>query len=198
MPIRRRIDKRREDITEEQEAWLNGDDKGAVFFKFLPDDELLAFWNLHSERIVAEHVARYPGSRPVRWWDYDAPRLPLGTYPGCYWDGELSEPRKRIGGVGTPGHDVLAYVPLFDYGLPVIWITPWQVRYYSGTAVDVHGNPIGSRNPNKNFKGVAIDPDDPPIFESQATYLKRHRLFLAGEERRLKKSDFEPEAIQPD
>jgi hypothetical protein len=34
-----------------------------------------------------------------------------------------------------------------------------------------------------------IDKDDPPIFESQAAYLKRHGLFLAGEERR---ADFEP------
>jgi hypothetical protein len=44
-----------------------------------------------------------------------------------------------------------------------------------------------------NFSGVAIDPNDPPTFESQAAYLKRHGLLLAGEERRLKKADWEPE-----
>jgi hypothetical protein len=66
------------------------------------------------------------------------------------------------------------------------------VNYYSGIAVDVHGNPIGERFASNTFKGVAIDPDDPPTFESQASYLKRHRLLLAGEERR---ADFEPHAV---
>ena len=55
--------------------------------------------------------------------------------------------------------------------------------------------PIGDRLPNNGFKGVAIDPSDPPAFESQASYLKRHGIFLAGEERRLKKADFEAEII---
>jgi hypothetical protein len=63
--------------------------------------------------------------------------------------------------------------------------------YYSGLAVDIHGAPIGDLHP-RDFKGVAIDPNDPPIFESQASFLKRHGLLLAGEERR---SDFEPETI---
>jgi hypothetical protein len=72
-----------------------------------------------------------------------------------------------------------------------------MVKYYSGTAVDIHGNPIGSRVPNNDFKGVAIDPDDPPLFESQAAYLKRLGLFLAGEARCLSKEDYEPEAIDP-
>jgi hypothetical protein len=32
-------------------------------------------------------------------------------------------------------------------------------------------------------------------FESQASYLRRHSLFLPGEERRLKAADFAPEAV---
>jgi hypothetical protein len=82
---------------------------------------------------------------------------------------------------------VLAYKPIYQHGLPAIWITPWQVKYYSGTAVDIHGTPIGSLVPT-DFKGVAIDVNDPPRFESQAAYLKRLGLFLAGEERRLRKA----------
>jgi hypothetical protein len=73
-------------------------------------------------------------------------------------------------------------------------ITPWQVRYYSGIAVDIHGAPIGDRYPN-NFKRVATDPNDPPTFESQAVYLKRYGLLLAGEDRRLKTADRAPEVI---
>ena len=90
---------------------------------------------------------------------------------------------------------MLAYVPTFSYGLPSVWISQWQVKYYKGIAVDIQGNPIGSRFASNNFNGVAIDPDDPPTFESQAAYLKRHGLFLDGEERRLKKADWEAEAI---
>jgi hypothetical protein len=196
MPVRRRTDKRREAVTDEHEEWLNGNDKESGFFQFAPHEDLLAFWRTHSERVVAEHVTNYPGTRPTRWWEYDAPRQPVGTYPGCYYDGKLPEPRQRLGGIGTPASEVLACVPTYSYGLPAIWVSQWQVRFYKGLAVDVHGNPIGDRYPNNDFKGVAIDSDDPPTFEAQAAYLKRLGLFLAGEERRLKKSDFESEAIQ--
>ena len=44
---------------------------------------------------------------------------------------------------------------------------------------------------------VAVDPDDPPSFESQAAYLKRLGLLLPGEEKRLVRHDFAPEAIEP-
>lgn len=194
MPVRRRIDKKRDEVTDEHEEWLNGNDKGSGFFQYAPEDEHVALWNAHSDRIVSEHVALYPGTRPARWWQYGAPRLPPGTFPGLYYDGELSEPRQRLGGIGTPASDALACAPVYSYGLPSIWIDDWQVKYYSGIAVDIHGNPIGDRYPNYNFKGVALDPNDPPMFELQAAYLKRLGLFLSGEERRLKKSDFEPEA----
>jgi hypothetical protein len=86
-------------------------------------------------------------------------------------------------------------MPTYSFGLPSIWISQSQVKYCRGIAVDIHGGPIGNRFPSNDFRGVAIDPDDPPIFESQAAYLKRHDLFLAGEERRLKKADWEAEAI---
>jgi hypothetical protein len=193
MPVRRRADKRRAEVTDEHEAWLNSDDRAAGFVQYVPDDELAALWAAHADRIVAEHVIIHPGTRPHRWWQYSAPRLPLGSFPGLYFDGKLPEPRRRLGGIGTPVSDVLlACVPIFGYGLPWIWVEQWQVMYYSGLAVDIHGAPIGDRYPNDSFKGVAIDPNDPPTFEPQAAYLKRHGLFLAGEERR---SDFEPETI---
>jgi hypothetical protein len=178
MPVRRRTDKRREEVTDQHEEWLHGNDKASGFIQFAPHDELAALWNAHSERLVAEHVTLHPGTRPDRWWQYEAP-----------------EPRQRLGGTGTPASEVLAYVPVYSYGLPAVWISQWQVNYYTGIAVDVHGNPIGDPYPSNSFKGVAINPDDPPTFESQATYLKRHGLFLAGEERRLKKADWETEAL---
>jgi hypothetical protein len=56
------------------------------------------------------------------------------------------------------------------------------------------GTPISPVNISYGISDVwhDIDDNDPPTFESQATYLKRHGLFLAGEERR---ADFEPEAL---
>jgi hypothetical protein len=85
----------------------------------------------------------------------------MRTYPGCFWDGKLAEPRKRLGGVGTPSHEAYDIVPLYSLGIPNLW--------------------------------VEIDPENPPIFESQAAYLERHGLFLPGERKRLTRRDFEPE-----
>jgi hypothetical protein len=88
---------------------------------------------------------------------------------------------------------VLACVPTFAFGIPTVWITKRDVMYFSGTAVDIYGAHIGGEL--REFKGVAIDPADPPVFESQAAYLKRNDLFLAGEARRLKKADWEAEIV---
>jgi hypothetical protein len=41
-----------------------------------------------------------------------------------------------------------------------------------------------------------IDPNDPPVVESEAAYLKRHKLFVNGEERRLTEADFQPEVVR--
>ena len=41
-----------------------------------------------------------------------------------------------------------------------------------------------------------VDPRDPPRFESQAAYLRRHRLLTREESRRLKKKDFNPETVE--
>lgn len=194
MAIRAKKLKAKQQLTDEHIAWLNGDDEASGFVKYAPDGELAALWAANSEGIVSEHVANYKGTRPARWWQFESPRIPLGTYPDAWFDGKLPEPRQRLGGIGTPAFEVLAYKPRYSFGLPVDWITPWQVKWYGGTAVDIRGNPIGSLVPT-DFKGVAIDPNDPPIFESQAAFLKRHGLFLPGEERRLRKADFEAETV---
>lgn len=41
----------------------------------------------------------------------------------------------------------------------------------------------------------ALNPTDPPLYESEATYLKRLRLLLPTERRWLTAADFEPEKI---
>ena len=48
------------------------------------------------------------------------------------------------------------------------------------------------------FPGQPIDPDDPPVYESQPDYLRRHNLLLPGEAQRLTAADFAPEVVRPD
>jgi hypothetical protein len=152
-------------------------------------------WDENKHWALPKFVEENPGRRPSCWWRWDAPRCAKGTYPGWHYDSKLTEPRKRLGGIGTPCHECLGYFPSFSYGVPNNWLPPELANLYRGTAKDVHGTPIFPEYFAKGFAGLVIDPDDPPVFESQASYLKRHGLLLDGELKRLKKADFKPEAV---
>ena len=60
-------------------------------------DELLAAW-----------IAERPGTRPYAWWLFDEPRWRPEDRPERYrdlgaWAAQwLAEPRRRVGGIGTP------------------------------------------------------------------------------------------------
>ncbi len=137
-------------------------------------------WELHREAIVAEWAVMNPGTRPSCWWAWDAPRQPVGTHEGCFWDGQLPQPRQRIGGVGSLRCDHLAYVPTFHFGIPAGWVTIGDLETFG-----------------PGFRGVPISAADPPRFEAQATYLERFALLLPGEAKRLKPADFKPEVVRP-
>jgi hypothetical protein len=108
----------------------------------------------------------------------------------------MPEPRKRIGGIGTPAHECLAFVPSYDRGIPDRWISAWDVSYYNGRSTDIHGKKIGEKYTEGHFPFDAINRADPPVFESEASYLKRLDLLLPGEEARLSPSDFDDERIE--
>ena len=156
-------------------------------------------WDHNAADLVAEFVKQWPGCRPSCWWKYSAPRMQIADMPvdwhGKWFMEELRDPRKRLAGIGTPCFEVLAHVPTFHCGIPYPWVQPWEVLYYTGHAVDIHGKPISRQYLGQDFGGVAVDPSNPPQYESQASYLKRHGLFLSGEEQRLSKADFEPEVL---
>jgi hypothetical protein len=164
MPRKKRVSKAKEQLSDMQWRFLKGEELPATMEAFAIKKDFHgtneALWNQYREVILAEHVKQNPGTRPALFWKYDCPRLPMGTFPGCFYDGKLPEPRKRLGGVGTPDYLVKCTKPSFSYGIADIW--------------------------------AGIDEDDPPIFESQAAYLKRHGLLMAGEERR---SDFASESV---
>jgi hypothetical protein len=61
----------------------------------------------------------------------------------------------------------------------------------------VNGAPIGQEFAGRPFRGVPIDPADPPQYESQAAYLKRLGLLTAEERRALGPEAFEPEVVRP-
>lgn len=83
LPTRRRLARRdgaviRRNIARlsvEQEAHLLvgrmlGDSLDATFGD---DATRRRAWDLHRERLIAEHVREFPGTRPHAWWLYEAP-----------------------------------------------------------------------------------------------------------------------------
>lgn len=87
------------------------------------------------------------------------------TRPFAWWQVEAPGPRLRLGGTGTPIDEHLAVQQRFRYGLPLCWASPATVSTFR--------------------VGVVPSPADPPVFESQAAYLARHRLLTVTERAHL-------------
>jgi hypothetical protein len=136
---------------------------------------VLAVWEELREELLTDWIKGHPGTRPYAWWAFDAPRDPVGTWPGCWYDGKLAAPRLRVGGTGTPKHEPLAFMPEAAFGIYQLWLGESEIETFK-------------------LDCLPVDPDDPPMFESQAAYLKRHDLLLKGE--RLPARAFDPEAIE--
>lgn len=118
-------------------------------------------WEAHKPALMGEWIKKHPGTRPLSWWEYDAPREPVPGWNHKRFD---SAQRRRLGGTGTPSHEALSIAPHFSRGIPKSWIHQPQ-------------------------------PEDPPIYESEAEYLRRHDLLTAEEKRALASM---PEAWEPE
>ena len=172
-------------------------------------EELQREWTAVREEALSRWTAQHPGTRPWAWWQFEAPRCQPDDLAGrarqhftkssqCdLWP----QPRRRVGGVGTPAHEALNAVPSFVRGIPEYWVDAWSVEYYNGRARDVHGKPIGTEYHAAHFPYAALDDENPPTFESETTYLQRHGLLTSDEARQLHPDAFEPvtydEAYQP-
>lgn len=110
----------------------------------------------------------------ARWVD-EAP----GTRPALWWQYDAPEPRRRVGGIGRPLHEFTAYVVRYAYGVPIDW------------PEDDPDLPAEFRPPC----AALIDPNDPPLFESQAAFLDRHDLLSPAERDSLDASAFDPEPV---
>src|ERR1019366_9844751 len=139
---------------------LDSETKFAIILLEAGDGEgLREVWNRARGECLGAWLKDHSGTRPAVWWRFDAPRLPFGTWPGCFWDGRLQEPRKQISGAGCDASAISAYMPTFELGLPSCW--------------------------------AAFEEADPPVFESQAAYLRRHGLLTPHEVRVLTAADYE-------
>jgi hypothetical protein len=213
MPRKMRNPKARFEQTSEDELFFisdgllgaESDKKLWLYILTANQKKLRELWDQNKAAILEAWILTNPGSRPALWWDFEAPRitpesivlLGRGATVVKLHRENYCEPRKRLSGIGTPNHEALNYGPVFAYGLPADgWITQFDESYYNARARDIHGELIPCQWKEGDFKGKAIDPDNPPVYESQSSYLKRHNLFVPGEERRLKAKDFEPEAIR--
>ncbi|MRR56372.1 MAG: hypothetical protein EG822_18045 [Deltaproteobacteria bacterium] len=171
---------------------LEGGEKAA--WLILCGGEEIELLNHHRDTLLADWIKENPCSRPWFWWEYDAPKEPVSNR---FREISFHARRERIGGTGSPSWEHLNIGPCFSIGLPCSWVSSFDEAYYNGRAVDIHGNIIPTNYKEGHFKGKAIDPNDPPTFESEAAYLSRHGLLTKEEKAYLKKFPklLEPEAV---
>ena len=134
--------------------------------------EIKRTWREHKKELLKSWIRDFPGTRPWMWWRYDAPPKPVSG-----WENERfnSPQRRRLGGIGTPLHEVSCVWSGFDKGIPSGWVTEDYKK--------------------AGFKGQAIDPQHPPRYESAAAFLKRLDLLTGPEKTYLKKH---PELMEPE
>jgi len=148
-------------------------DSDVTWLEFANDAKLKKAWDRVRDRVLRDWKEKYPGTRPSAWWRLDAPRAKAGTFvnsSGFDLDpkGELPEPRRKLSGKGRPAWEVIALAPNLEYGLPLDW-----------TVADSAEGAV------KDFlMEGSVDSDDPPHYESQASYLRRHGLLTSEEANR--------------
>ena len=170
-------DARADTVTDTEWAYLFGAPDG-------PGVDRGEWWSLQWDdpmfrlgRPSAKVLWREHGHDVVRQWITKRP----GSRPAMWWQYSAPEKeRHRVGGVGTPMHECTATMLRLRLGLPVDWLSADLAEYFQSEG---------------DFPWPAADPADPPLFESQAEYLRRHNLLTADERKRLQAQDFEPEPV---
>jgi hypothetical protein len=133
-------------------------------------DRLREAWEKVKTEILPEWIRKHPGTRPAAWWEFDAPQEPVPGWPAFH-----AAQRRRIGGVGVPQHDVIAVAPRFDRGTPCGWFDAEGAAVFEGA--------------------IPVDPNNPPTFESEASYLSRLELLTPAE---VKYLAVRPELLEPE
>ena len=178
MPTKRRarVHRRRPQLTAVQRAFLLDE----PLPELLSDEDQ---WWLIVEAGADREDSPWRSAREL-WVQYRAELLASfvaeqpGHRPSCWWTFEAPrQPPGRFAGWYYDGKLPEPRLQLGGSGR-----TSWDAGYATGPCY-LRGVPRVM---------VDIDDDDPPLFEAEATYLRRHGLLLPGEARRLKPTDFEP------
>jgi hypothetical protein len=121
-------------------------------------ETLAARWAEVRDAYLDAWRGEHPGTRPFIWW-----RL------------EAAEHRRRVGGIGTPAHEVGNYQE-FPFGVPACWVEldPADPPRYEGQAtfLDRHGLLTAAERralPPGAFKPEAIRDQAPDDDEADAT-----------------------------
>lgn len=124
--------------------------------------QFVALWMAQREEVLAGWIHSSPGTRPSTWWVLDAPRLT--EIPPGYGAWVLRHAIHLRARVGGQGrpYNKVNTGSNAPFGIPSHW------------------SPEG------------FDRNDPPTFESQASYLRRLGLLARGEALRLRPNDFKP------
>ncbi len=131
--------------------------------------ECKAVWDPAKDPILQDWIRKFPGTRCSWWWLFDAPRLSAEEAKRHEWDDSYFLPQ-----ICEPRKRISGS------GIPAHEIEGLVPEFDCGIPVDWR----------------ETDPRNPPTFESQAEYLRRHDLLTPEEKRRLKQKDFEPEKIE--
>ena len=133
------------------------------------------FWQ-EIERDLLDHwLAEHPGTRPAPWYWWRAPE-PM---------------RRQVGGTGEP--ESKGVIPYSPFAAPGVSMRNPDMRGVTADLPDYQGSWRGL-----SLGWLGVDPNDPPVIESEAAFLRRHRLLTAAEARRLRPEDFEPVTISVD
>ncbi len=153
-------------------AFLRGDNDAFPYTENISLDAAPDFYREHADELVAEHAVESPGVRPRLWWRHCAPEM-----------------RRRVGGVGSTNNHFGFGAP--EFGIPAAgdWLWPDNPNF-----ADVMDRPWSEMPWMRGV--VPVNLSDPPRYESQAAFLKRHQLFVRGEAARLTAAAFSDEIVR--
>jgi len=135
------------------------DEETELDFFLRTNEGWLNLWRDQREKVMESWIREHPCTRPWAFWRFEG------------------EPRLRVGGVGTPSHEVLAISPCYEFGLPTSFVSEFEIKHFP------------------HLRGMAIDLNDPPQFESETAYLSRHDLLSPQEKKYIAGH---PELLEPE